>query len=158
MKVVLQRGDEKFQNKPRFKKRLSNQFPSNLPKAREDRASNPKYQNERGTSSPSKKPSCGKCGKKHWGEFLVEMENFFGHDKNGNKVRDCYNVKGQDNGSGHTNGSNADASKKNHFYSLWSWGEQESSPNVVTGMLQVFSINVYSLLDPGATLSFFLLW
>ena len=88
MKVVLQRGDENFQNKPRFKKRLSNQFPSNLPKAREDRASNPKYQNERGTSSPSKKPSYGKCGKKHWGECLVRIENCFVCGKSGHKVRE----------------------------------------------------------------------
>ena len=43
----------------------------------------------------------------------------------------------------------------NHFYALCSSGEQESSPNVVTGMLQVFSIDVYALLDLGSTLSFF---
>ena len=34
-------------------------------------------------------------------------------------------------------------------------GEQEISPNVVTGMLRVFTINVYAKLDSGATLSFF---
>lgn len=32
--------------------------------------------------------------------------------------------------------------------------EQEESPDIVTGMLQVFYINVYALLDRGATLSF----
>ena len=47
-----------------------------------------------------------------------------------------------------------DAPKKNHFYALPSRGEQESSPDVVTSMLQVFSINVYDLFDPIDTLSF----
>ena len=47
-----------------------------------------------------------------------------------------------------------DPPKKNHFYALRSRGEQESSHNVVTDMFQVFSIDVYALLDPGATLSF----
>ena len=37
-----------------------------------------------------------------------------------------------------------DAPKKNCLYSLRSRGEQEGYPNVVTGMLQVFSIDVYS--------------
>lgn len=31
---------------------------------------------------------------------------------------------------------------------------QECSPDFITGILQVFSINVYELLDPGATLCF----
>ena len=47
-----------------------------------------------------------------------------------------------------------DAPKKNHFYALPSRGEQESPPDVVTGMLHVFSIDVYILLNMGATLSF----
>ncbi|XP_069154571.1 uncharacterized protein [Solanum lycopersicum] len=32
--------------------------------------------------------------------------------------------------------------------------EQEKPPDVVTGMLQVFSTSIYALLDPGSTLSF----
>ena len=47
-----------------------------------------------------------------------------------------------------------DAATKNHFYALPSRGEQKSSPDVLTGILQVFSIDVYALLDLGATLSF----
>ena len=35
-----------------------------------------------------------------------------------------------------------------------SLGEQEISPDVVTCMLQLFSVNVYVLLDPGDTFSF----
>ena len=37
---------------------------------------------------------------------------------------------------------------------MGSWQEQENSPDVVTGMLCVFSYDCYPLLDPGATLSF----
>ena len=61
----------------------------------------------------------------------------------------------QDKGSGQdqASGSN-EASKKNHIYALCSRGEQETFPNVVTGMLKVFTIDVYALLDPDATLSF----
>ena len=33
-------------------------------------------------------------------------------------------------------------------------GEQEISPEVVTGMLKIFTLDVYALLDQGATLSF----
>ena len=58
------------------------------------------------------------------------------------------NVQAQANGS-------SDDPKKNRFYALYSRGDQETFPDVVTGMLRVFSIDVYSLLDPGATLLFF---
>ena len=34
------------------------------------------------------------------------------------------------------------------------WSEQHTSPHVVTGVLQVFSVNAYALFDLGATLSF----
>ena len=40
------------------------------------------------------------------------------------------------------------------MYSLQAWQDQEYSPNVVIGTLWVFLLNVYALLDPGATLSF----
>ena len=43
---------------------------------------------------------------------------------------------------------------KNRFYALRSRGEQETSLDVVTSMLKVFSLDVYALLDPGATLTF----
>ena len=44
--------------------------------------------------------------------------------------------------------------KRNLFYALKGREEQEKSTYVVTGMLQVFSTSVYSLVDPGSTLSF----
>ena len=51
-------------------------------------------------------------------------------------------------------GSNLDAPRKSNFYVLGSRYEHENSPNVVTGMLQVFSIDIYALTDLGGTLSF----
>ena len=64
-------------------------------------------------------------------------------------MRDFPNMKNQ----AQSNGS-SDAPKKNRFYALRSRGEQETSPDVVAGMLKFFSIDVYALLYPGATLSF----
>ena len=47
-----------------------------------------------------------------------------------------------------------DAPKKNILYALRSKGEQETSPDVVTDLFKVLSIDVYALDDPGGTLSF----
>lgn len=40
----------------------------------------------------------------------------------------------------------------NHFYALRSRDEYKTSPDVVTTMLEVFSNDLYALLDPRATL------
>ncbi|KAH0705892.1 hypothetical protein KY285_010419 [Solanum tuberosum] len=42
----------------------------------------------------------------------------------------------------------------NRLYAITSRQEQEDSPDVVTGMIQVFKSNVYTLLDPKASSSF----
>ncbi|WMV32498.1 hypothetical protein MTR67_025883 [Solanum verrucosum] len=46
----------------------------------------------------------------------------------------------------------------NHVYAINNCQEQEDSPDVVTGMIQVFEFTVYALLDPGASLSFVTLY
>ena len=75
--------------------------------------------------------------------------------KSGQKMRDSPNFKSLYKGSGHSQASGSrDALKKNRFYTLRSRGEQKTSPDVVIGMLKIFSIDVYALLDPSATLSF----
>ncbi|XP_069145531.1 uncharacterized protein [Solanum lycopersicum] len=117
--------------------------------------SNPKPNKGKCTSLPTEKPTCGKCGKKHFGNCLKGLDNCFGYGKSGNNVRDFTNVRVQDKGSGQVQESVSDeALKKNRFYTPPFRGEQEISPDMVTGMLRVFSIDVYALLDPGATLSF----
>ncbi|XP_069147184.1 uncharacterized protein [Solanum lycopersicum] len=112
------RKSRNAKKKPRFKKRSSNQVPTKFPKARDDMVSIPKSQKGRGTSSPKKKPTYGKCGKKYYGNCFIGTNNCFGCGKNGHKVRDFPNVKGQDKDSGQVSGSNMDPPKKNHFYAL----------------------------------------
>ncbi|XP_069145609.1 uncharacterized protein [Solanum lycopersicum] len=123
-----------IQGKPRFKKRFSNQAPSEFLKARDDRMSKPKSQKVRSANSPNKKPICRKCGKKHWGECLVGTENCFGFGMCNHKVRDFPNVRCQKSGSVHfrPSNSNSEVLRTNSFYALRSRGEHESSPDVVT--------------------------
>ena len=42
------------------------------------RVSNPKPKKGKGTSSPTEKPTCEKCGKKHYGDCLKRTDNSFG--------------------------------------------------------------------------------
>ena len=93
---------------------------------------------------------------KHYNYCLVGTDNCFGCGKSGHKVRECLNLNGQDKRSGkaQASGSNVNVPKKNRFYALRCKGEQESSPDVVTGMLQVLSIEFYVLLYSGDTLYF----
>ena len=66
-----------IQDKPRFKKRVSTQVPSKFPKASDDRVSNPAFRKEKGTNSPNEKPTCRKCGKKHYGDCRKGTDNCF---------------------------------------------------------------------------------
>ena len=135
-------------DKPKFKKGFSNQVPSNSSKTHNDRVSNPMSQRQR--------PTCGKCGKKHMGEFIVGTNSCYCGGKSGYMVSDCPNMKSQGKGNIQVQlrDPSSESPKRNRFYALKARGKQESSPDVATGMLQVFCINVYSLLDPGSTLSF----
>ena len=90
------KGRLSIQYNPRFTKRFSNKFPSKLPKACDYCISNPKSQKGRDTTSPTKKKTCGKCGKKQYGDCLVWMDYRFGFGKSVHKVRDCPTFKGQD--------------------------------------------------------------
>jgi len=111
---------------------------------------NRRSQKGRSGNSPSNKCTCIKCGKKHMGECLVGMDNCIGCGKSGDKVRDFPNIRGQEKGSVQVqaSGPRCDALKRNRLYVFLCRSDQEESPNVITSMLQVFSINVYDLLDP----------
>lgn len=63
-------------------------------------------------------------------------------------------MRGQDKGSCQSQSSSSNESpKKNCFYALLCWCEKETSLDVLIGMLEDFSMYVYALIDPGATLS-----
>ncbi|XP_075103331.1 uncharacterized protein LOC142177978 [Nicotiana tabacum] len=51
-------------------------------------------------------------------------------------------------------GTSGSGGQQNRIYALSSRQDLESSPNVVTGILSVFSIDMYVLIDPGSTLSY----
>ena len=70
-------------------------------------------------------------------------------------MREYPNLKSQDKSCVQAQASgSSDNPKKNRFYALHYRGEQETSPDVMTGMFKVFLLYAYALLDPGATLSF----
>ena len=102
------------------------------------------------------KPICAKCGKKHEGKYLVGRGNYYGCGKSFHRKRDYTMLKSyeMENTQQQASAPNPDARKKNCFSALQSGGDQASSLNFVTGLLQVFSINVYAFLDPGDTLYF----
>ena len=74
-----------IQDKRKFKKWGSNQVPSKFPRASGDRVSNPTFNNG-GTNSTKEKPTCGKCGKKHYGECLKGTYNFFSCGQSSHKM------------------------------------------------------------------------
>ena len=89
-----------IQYNPRFKMWVSTQVPSKFPISSGDRVSNPKFKGGKGTNSPTEKPTCGKCGKKHYGDCLKGTDNCFGCGNSWHKDMDCPNVKSEDKGSG----------------------------------------------------------
>ena len=63
-------------------------------------------------------------------------------------------AQGRENAEAQTSAQNPKAPKKNHCYALRSRVDQESTLDVDTGMLQLFSFNVYALLELDAMLYF----
>lgn len=75
-----------IQDHPNFKKRFSNKVPFKFAKASGYRVYNIKPQKGRGTTSPTKKRTCRRSGKKHYGYCQKGRDNFFGCGKSGNNV------------------------------------------------------------------------
>ena len=59
------------QDKPRFKKRFSNQGPSSSPRVNKSKVTIPKPHEGKGGGSYVLMPLCSKCGRKHDGKGLV---------------------------------------------------------------------------------------
>ncbi|XP_015087016.1 uncharacterized protein LOC107030146 [Solanum pennellii] len=155
-------GDESRLRKRNREVKEAKSFESGSPKSRLDvqdnpkfkkRVINPKPQEGRNVDPPRERLTRGKCGKKHGGECLVRTNSCYGCGKVGHIVKDCPNARIQGKDKALPSGPNSEAPKRNRFYAPKARGEQESSPNIVTGRLHVFAINVYALLDTGATLS-----
>ncbi|WMV09457.1 hypothetical protein MTR67_002842 [Solanum verrucosum] len=110
---------------PRTQQNLSNQVSPNTHGYNQEMASNPKPQ--RGSSSESSllKPTCTKCGKKHYGRCLAG-KNGCGND--GHKMRDCpiLRAKGREAKQASLSGPDSNTPKKNHFYALWSRDEKRA--------------------------------
>ena len=87
------------QDKTKFKKRLSNQFPSNFSKNRNNRGSSPNPQEGRNVDPSKERPTCGKCGKKHVGKCLVGTNSCDGCGKGGHMVKYCPNVRSRGKGN-----------------------------------------------------------
>ena len=149
-----------MQDKPMFKKMFSYKVPSNFLKNHNNRGSNPKPMKGRNVDRAKERQTCGKCGNKHVVENLLVTSIFYGCGKGGHMVKDYLNVRSQGKGNSQTQSSvsSFEDSKRNRLYSLKVKGEKEYSPDVMTGMLNVFSVNVYAFLDLGAILLLLHLW
>ena len=86
------------------------------------------------------KPLCSKCRRKHYRKCLVGMGNCYGCGNSDHMKRYCPMMKdhGTKNAQAQECSPNSGAPKKNHFCALQSRGDQQSSLDVVTGMLHYF--------------------
>jgi len=100
--------------------------------------------------------NCTKSERNHGGKGLASTDGCYGCGKSGHQMRgfSMLMAKGIDGKQATPSGLDSNAPKQNRFYAFHTRGEQESSPDVLTAMLKVFQLDVYALLDPGATLSF----
>nr|XP_004237286.1 uncharacterized protein LOC101250208 [Solanum lycopersicum] len=116
----------------------------------------PKPQEGKGGRSYVEKFLCAKCDSINDGKLLVGTGNCYGCGKSSYMKRYFPMIKSQvrKNSQDQASAPNLDALKKNRFYALQSQSDQESSVDVVTVMLKLFSFEVYALLDPGPTSSF----
>ncbi|XP_015060338.1 uncharacterized protein LOC107006249 [Solanum pennellii] len=94
----------------------------------------------------SKSPAYAKCGRNHIG---VCHEG----DGSGGNIAQSSLVAPPDRAAPR-GATSSTGGATNHLYALNNCQEHENSPDVVTGMIQVFDITVYVLLDPGSSLSF----
>ncbi|WMV42009.1 hypothetical protein MTR67_035394 [Solanum verrucosum] len=95
--------------------------------------------------------SCFKCDQN--GHFMRECpKNMHGSGIWGNKAQSSsVALPEKIVPTGATSGTSRGA---NHLYSITSRQEKENSRDVATGMIKVFTFDVYAFLDPGVSLSF----
>ncbi|KAH0730162.1 hypothetical protein KY289_001350 [Solanum tuberosum] len=107
-------------------------------------------------------PACAKCGRNHPGKCRDGSTGCFKCGQEGHFMKECpKNWQGNGNQGNIAQSSSvvlldrhAPRGGENFLYAITSRQEQENSPDVVTGMIKVFTLNVYALLDPRASLYF----
>ncbi|WMV57929.1 hypothetical protein MTR67_051314 [Solanum verrucosum] len=141
---------------PQFREKKIDEGSFNAPNSKfnKDRVSNPKPLG--GGDNRSFIPAYTRCGKKHDGKCLADTDGCFNCGKNGHKMREfpLLATKGRDGRQAQPSRSGSTTPKQNKLYALQTQQDHEDSSDVVTGMLKVFHLDVYDLLDPGATLLF----
>ncbi|KAH0654435.1 hypothetical protein KY290_032963 [Solanum tuberosum] len=101
-------------------------------------------------------PACARCGRTHPGKCRDSSTGCFKCGKEGYFMKEYpknRQVAPPDRAAPRrdTSGTGGGA---NQLYVITGRQEQENSPDVVIGMIKVFTLDVYALLDPGASLSF----
>ena len=113
-------------------------------------------------------PTCAKCGRNHPGKCRDGSTSFFKCGQEGHFMKECpKNWQGNGNQGNKAQSSSVAPPGRaapreatsvtgggaNRLYAITSRQDQENSPDVVTGMVKVFTLDVYALLGPGASLS-----
>ena len=110
----------------------------------------------------SKIPVIAKCGRNNSGVFCEGSTSCFKYDQTGHFMRECIkNKKINESGGNRAQSSSVcppnraaprgdtfgTGVRTNRLYALNNLQEHENSPDVLTGMIEVFDITVYALLD-----------
>ncbi|XP_075092520.1 uncharacterized protein LOC142172747 [Nicotiana tabacum] len=174
-------GSQAGGNRQFFKKSKSGPAPSSASTPVPRSKFNKKNQNFRIVDSQSQAsvgyrvpdyPICNTCGKRHRGLCRLGTNGCFGCGQQGHFLRDCPSAK-QNNGgnaaqstnsASHHNSqaqqgrgatkSNDAGGGRNRLYALADRQDIEARGDVVTGTLTIFTFDVYTLIDPGSTLSY----
>ncbi|KAH0720291.1 hypothetical protein KY284_005321 [Solanum tuberosum] len=139
------RNKEEFRNKKAKKWSESGQQRNNVNYSSfQQKQKGPAPSSTSGPASRNKgnwDPACAKCGRNHLGNV-----------NQGNRAQSS-SVAPPDKAASRGASSGAGGGENNQD-AITSHQEQEDSPHVVTGMIIVFTLDVYALLDPGESLSF----